>query len=663
MDSNRIIKETEVKNALLADLIENWTWEFDFRTNESYISPHWVKFLGYELEEAENNKNFWLTITHPEDMKLVQERINERISKKSDFFSLRYRVKTKNGVYKWVLSEAKIKYDEKENPLFMIGFHLNVDPLNLAKESSQKFYTLFNSISDAVFITSADVKNPGAIIEVNINAEKLTGLTRAELIKMHSRDLSPNHIEESKEVEIRKLIEYKGSYFLTTTILTKDNKIIPVEVNSTKVELNNEILHVSVVRDISERIHAQESLRESEALSRKIVQMAPIGAIIYQNNIITYINDTGVKVLGGTSKRDFIGKPIESIIHKYYWEVSSKRRAYLKYRVTLEPIEMDFVRCDGSVISAELHTIPITFKGEIAELSYFKDITEQKRIFEEKQKLLEHTLEYDRIKTEFFSNISHELRTPLNIILSSIQLLDSVYSNKDIEPEKFFSTYENYTGAMKQNSYRLLKLINNLIDITKIDTGFIKTQLRNQNIIETVENISMSVIPYLKTKDISLIFDTDIEEKIMAFDENQIERILLNLLSNAVKFMNPGGNIDIVIKDRKDSIDIVIRDTGCGIPEDKLQVIFDRFRQVDSLLTRRTEGSGIGLSLVKSLVEAHEGTIGVESIIGEGSKFIINLPSKIIDESSNNAFIPDHLIKDNESKIDLINIEFSDIYS
>jgi signal transduction histidine kinase len=215
--------------------------------------------------------------------------------------------------------------------------------------------------------------------------------------------------------------------------------------------------------------------------------------------------------------------------------------------------------------------------------------------------------------------------------------------------------------TLKQNCYRLLRLINNLIDITKIDSGFMNINLRNCNIVSTVEDITLSVVDYVENKGINLIFDTEVEEKIMAIDPDKIERIILNLLSNAIKFTDSGANITVTIYDRGDNIIISVKDTGCGMPEDKLHTIFERFAQVDKLTARANKGSGIGLSLVKSLVEMHNGTISVESKVGEGSEFLITLPVNVNpDETDMQDFINTCI---QPSHVESINIEFSDIYS
>ena len=217
---------------------------------------------------------------------------------------------------------------------------------------------------------------------------------------------------------------------------------------------------------------------------------------------------------------------------------------------------------------------------------------------------------------------------------------------------------------MKQNSYRLLKLINNIIDITKFDSGFCEINFNNHNIVEVVEDITLSIADFIKSKEIELIFDTDFEEKIIACDDEKIERIMLNLLSNAIKYTKPGGNIKVQIKDMDTNVGISVKDTGIGIPKDKLNVIFERFRQVDELLTRRAEGSGIGLSLVKSLVESQGGTINASSTYGFGSEFVIVLPCRTLKNIETVPTLIETMRKEDqlEKKVERISIEFSDIY-
>jgi len=272
---------------------------------------------------------------------------------------------------------------------------------------------------------------------------------------------------------------------------------------------------------------------------------------------------------------------------------------------------------------------------------------------------MDEMMEYDRIKTEFLANISHELKTPINVILGSLQLVDKYEDDFISNPYKF----RKLVRTMKQNCFRLLRLINNLIDITKIDSGYFKINLENSDIVKVVEDITLSVANYIENKGVELIFDTNIEEKIMAFDPEKLERILLNLLSNALKFTSKEDRIDVIVLDKGNEVVIEVKDTGIGIPKEQQERIFDRFIQVDKSLTRDHEGSGIGLSLVKSLVEMHEGNITLKSKYGEGSSFIINIPSNLIieDNEADLQLAVQNNIYENIT-IERIRIEFSDIY-
>lgn len=267
-----------------------------------------------------------------------------------------------------------------------------------------------------------------------------------------------------------------------------------------------------------------------------------------------------------------------------------------------------------------------------------------------------HRTEMERLRLEFFANLSHELRTPLNLIFSSLQTLELL--EKDSLEKNV--RLKNYIEIINQNSKRLLRLVNNLIDSTKFDCGFYKYNPKNQDIVCFMENIAMSVAEFAKQNDINLIFDTNVEEKVIAFDLEKLERTILNLLSNSIKYTNSQGNIDVILNDCGDTFNITVKDNGIGIPKDKLPVIFDRFKHVEDRLRKRSEGSGIGLSLVKDLVKIQGATIKVKSEVGVGSEFTVKLPCKVLKEEDyvNETYCDDT----SNGLVTRMNIEFSDIY-
>ncbi|ERI95188.1 PAS domain S-box protein [Clostridiales bacterium oral taxon 876 str. F0540] len=405
----------------------------------------------------------------------------------------------------------------------------------------------------------------------------------------------------------------------------------------------------------------EEELIQSEERYRKIFELSPAAILVHSQFKILYANLAATELLGVEKKEGLIGKNLLDFVHKDYRHEVIKRKFELKeFGVPLPFEEQRYIRVDGTVIDVEATASLFPYKNQNAMVSVIRDITETKKLeslkksSEENIKLLNEAREYDRLRTEFFANVSHELRTPINVILSAIQLLNLYIAEGNIIDEE--GKVGKYIYSMQQNCYRLLRLVSNIIDITKIDAGFFELQLKNKNIVDVVEDITGSISGYTEHKRINLIFDTDTEEKILACDPDKIDRIMLNLLSNSIKFTNPGGTILVSVYDKKDKVVISVKDNGIGIPENKKNMVFERFQQVDKSLNRSHEGSGIGLSIVKSLVELHGGNIRVESEYGKGTEFIIELPVKLVTDSSNNA---DKTIAG--ESIEKINIEFSDI--
>ncbi len=202
--------------------------------------------------------------------------------------------------------------------------------------------------------------------------------------------------------------------------------------------------------------------------------------------------------------------------------------------------------------------------------------------------------------------------------------------------------------------------MNNLLDITRINSGQVKLNMRNIDIVFLTKAIAQSVEIYANQKGIKILFESNIDKKIISMDEEKFERIILNIISNAVKFTQDGGRITVVLTENNELnlVEIKIKDTGIGIPKDKQELIFERFGQVDSNLSRQAEGTGIGLSLVKLFVDILEGTIEVESELNEGSTFTVTFPANI--ELINSE--PEAYIDIDDKLVSEIKVQFSDIY-
>jgi signal transduction histidine kinase/ligand-binding sensor domain-containing protein/DNA-binding response OmpR family regulator len=225
--------------------------------------------------------------------------------------------------------------------------------------------------------------------------------------------------------------------------------------------------------------------------------------------------------------------------------------------------------------------------------------------------------EVDEMKSRFFTNISHEFRTPLTLIFGPA---------KDISEKTKEQDTKKGIGIIKRNASRLYGLVNQLLDLSRLESGKMKFEANEQNIIPLLKGIFLSFTSFAERKKITLKFNT-IEEKLNAYiDIDKVEKVINNLLSNAFKFTPEGGRIDFTVEKLLNDVEIRITDNGIGIPKERIDKIFDRFYQGDSSHTRQGEGTGIGLALTKELVELHKGKIKVESKEGEGTSVIVQIP-------------------------------------
>ncbi|MBA2244682.1 MAG: response regulator, partial [Gemmatimonadetes bacterium] len=257
-----------------------------------------------------------------------------------------------------------------------------------------------------------------------------------------------------------------------------------------------------------------------------------------------------------------------------------------------------------------------------AELEHEKEITARQA---------SALAELDRAKGRFFANISHEFRTPLTLILGPLR--DFVEGRHGPLPEPVRVQHE----MMLRNSQRLLRLINQVLDLARLESGGLTLHAAPLDLVEFARATARSFTPLAERRGIALAFHSDAGRLVASVDAEQMEKVLLNLLSNAFKFTEPGGWVEVTLRTEGGSAVLEVRDSGIGVAPAQLPRIFNRFYQADSSVTRRHEGSGIGLSLVKELVELHGGTITAQSRQGEGSTFAVHLPLLTVGQASSGA--------------------------
>lgn len=275
------------------------------------------------------------------------------------------------------------------------------------------------------------------------------------------------------------------------------------------------------------------------------------------------------------------------------------------------------------IIVALLIILNIVYRVKFLKKLVDKQTKEINHQLEENKKLYERNIRNEKFKNDYFVNLSHELRTPISIILSVLQLLDSLKENGNVTKERQL----HYMDVIRKSSKSLLDIINDIIDSSKIESGTYKiNKEKNIDIIYLVEETALNMSDYINSKGIELIIDPEVEELPICCDPNEIQRCIINLIGNAVKFTEENGQIKVLIKADDNNVSVSIEDNGLGISKDDQEFIFKRFEQGKNINSTKVSSSGIGLTLVKYIVELHDGHVKLESELNKGSKFTIVLP-------------------------------------
>lgn len=456
--------------------------------------------------------------------------------------------------------------------------------------------------------------------------------------------------EESEVIQFRQqeniVIANKNAKTFYQTLTKKDgNKIYLESTIWPIIDDNDNIIGTRGFSiKINDKLIFEKSLEQNQENFREITKYCDSVFIIRDKERATYVSPAFRNVF--ESNPDDLYKDINKL-DDYF-----KRVECNNYNISYE---FEFDECNEGMGKVKLDNgkekwiwykfLPIKdFKGNVSKrVGILTDVTEKMKIEDEKNQL----------KLDFFANLSHELRTPINLISSTIQLIKLNLTK--LSPQEANKLYK-YIDIMEINSLRLVRLINNLLDSTRIDAGFISFNPINADIVAFIEGICDSIVEFTEFNNMNLVFDTDKEEEVVLFDPDIIERTMLNLLSNAVKFNKKYGNIYVNLCTEDDKVTITVRDEGRGIPKEKVNCIFERFEQVQSKNRTEKQGSGIGLYLVKSLVTLHGGTIKVNSKVNQGSEFIVVIPKQVLKNGE------EFLMKKNEEvRYRRANIEFSDI--
>ena len=453
------------------------------------------------------------------------------------------------------------------------------------------------------------------------------------------------NINEDLSKNIKKVLEENGTY---SNILYFSELKKYYEVHLQKVVTDDSKWIIGNFIDKTDKCEAIDKLKISENRLKSVTEnILDFIITIDTSGIITFANTSAIESLG-FEVEELVGHRYEEFLKRDDGDIFAinniKNSDIIKHKILCK---------NGKSVRVEsvFKRINSEFKGYVV-VSRSLEMKEELNSLRVKYNEIK---EYDRIRAEFFANLSHEVRTPINIIYSCLQLLNNQKKNGY---ESLANYYIKYEKTISQNAFRLLRLVNNLIDISKLDTGAMQIKIKNIDIISLIENITLSTVPYVEEKNINIMFDTSIEELIVGCDPEKIERVMLNLISNSVKFTPTGGEIFVDIQVDETWVYVRVKDTGIGIPMHLKDVIFERFVQSNKSFSREREGSGIGLALVKDIISKHNGEVMLEDSSEIGSTFLFKIPNLVRDD----VWHDDDNRAAETAIQEKINIEFSDIY-
>lgn len=537
--------------------------------------------------------------------------------------------------------EREVRWKKKDGTLIDVSFSwLPVDPDNTSAGtifsardiSEQKSIENKLRTSDLIFNLSRDMLTisgfDGYFKVLNPAWEKTLGWTVEELTAVPFKEfLHPDDLPQTIQTH-QELISGKDVFQFENRYRCKDGSYKWLSWNSFCNRHDDVVF--SVTRDITQRRETEDALKESMKNYRELIDgMNETIWVIDFNGKIMDVNRTATQILGYT-KEELFELGLTGIDNSLSPEditglVSSMPEDELQIFETSHRTK------DGKIIPVEIYSSLVTYQGRRAILSIARDITQRKQIIQDLIYAKEKAEESDRLKTAFLANVSHEIRTPMNGILGFLELLE----RPNLAEEK----KDRFIKVINQSGERLLETINKIVEVSKIESGQVDVFFTEASIGSILSYHFDFFKEQANGKGIELILNMDEVSGItIKTDRFKLDGILTNLISNAIKFTSKGF-VEFGAFLEKSELVFYVKDTGLGIPENKLDTIFERFVQADLSLTRSYEGSGLGLSIVKAYVELIGGAVRVESKQGMGSTFYVTIPLLLSKETEKEVVV------------------------
>ncbi len=600
------------------------SYDLDIKNDHWSASEVLNKIFGISQDNPHKTDN-WLAIVHPQDKdELLNYFLNSVIKEKRPF-EKEYRIIRENdGVECWVMGHGELILDEAGEPIRMFGTIRDITKRKQfeqkLKESEERFRKAILSSPIPIMVHDEE----GNIITLSKGWNHFSGYQNEDIptLKEWTRKAYGERAEEREYYISNIFKEDKTVYSGEFEITTKSGEKRIWNFHTTPLGLSgNKNLMLSMAPDVTQRIRMKEQLEESERsyrllfeehIAAKFLIDPETTKIIKANKAASVFYGWSIRELESMSINDINARSNESA-NRAISQVHNNERIYFEFKHRLS---------NGEIRDVEVFSSLTEYKGKVLLHSIIHDITEKKQLMNELIDAKERAEESDRLKSAFLANMSHEIRTPLNGIVGFTNLLTN---ERDLSEE----IKQSYSQIINKSTEGLLKIINDILDISRLETGKNVIEQKIFDVKKTLSSLFLIFNTKLKEagkENVKLILSELPQKVFLNTDENRVIQVFSNLLDNALRFTH-NGNIKFGISEIKNGrVEFFTSDTGIGIPEEKQQMVFESFTQADSRMTRSYGGTGLGLTIVKKLVELLGGRIILESEPEQGSRFSFSLP-------------------------------------
>lgn len=607
------LEEGEARFRAILDSAFHFTGLMDLSGYLIYANKTALKFSGLTIEEA-TNKPFWETRWWKGDRARVKQ-LKKAINEVKKGKAVRYEVELQGKGDTKAIMDFSLRpvVDEMGKVIMIVPEASDITERKKTEQvlvaDEERFRAIFENSPLAIVLVGLD----GKFIKANLSAIKLWGYSETELNKLTFINITHPDEKKRDNEEIKRLVSGKISHYDIEKRYIKKNKEIifaRTKVALIRDENRQPLYFITTIEDITEHKKYEEQIEKSEIKYSNLVESSVDGVIVIQDGKIKFVNKSLEKMGHYNAGEVLNGNFLDLVAPESRKMVADIYTRRMRGEKVVNRYGFDILIKNDGFLSVEVNTSIIDYEGRPAAMAVIRDVSQAKQI--------------DKIKSEFISVASHQLRSPLTGIKWFSQLL------VDQKVGQLTEKQIDFIQQIYDSNERMIRLVNDLLDVSHIETGQkFSIEKKPGNIINLINNVIAEQKISSPKKNIAIELDKSCPGKfIFNFDGNKIYQVFSNLINNSIKYSAQNSKVIIGMYCTKNEVQFYVKDFGFGIPGNQKDRIFQKFFRADNIATISTDGTGLGLYIAKSIIEAHGGKIWFDSKQNKGTTFYFTLPIK-----------------------------------